>query len=418
MRLRCAQDPRPGATPGPLSAPSARRRRAATGAKAPLLRALALALALAPTGAAAAGLLQACAADFRSLCDGTALGGGWALDCLAAQADALSPACRAALGPAQPPPAASPAAASGCPGLALPEGPDSGADGPYPMTRRSLPDPAGGRDPVQIFAPEGAPGPRPVIFFAHGYGPNHWQGYEPLLRHLVSRGAFVVFAPFAMFGQTNDQRYDSLWQGFRAAAQAEPRMDLSRVAFLGHSFGGGAAPWLAYQGLVKQGWGKNGALLMLLAPWYAHRVTDAELAALPANLVIAAEVYDDDRVNDHRIAIELYRHLPAGAGKYFFLAHSGRSPGCRLDADHATPGRNPSLPLKRLVLFRPLDALLALAFDGSAAARADLARMGSLRLAAYTPLTLEATPTPQAPQSQFRYRWNSPKNPRRAEASW
>jgi hypothetical protein len=89
-------------------------------------------------------------------------------------------------------------------------------------------------------------------------------------------------------------------------------MDLTRVAFVGHSFDGGATPAMARHGIVEQGWGSRGALVLELAPWYAYQATDAQLAALPASVVQAQEVYEQDDKNDWRLAIDLYEHAHAG----------------------------------------------------------------------------------------------------------
>ena len=312
------------------------------------------------------------------------------------------------------------AAQTACDGSTLPNGPNWGADGPYQATITAYADPASTGQQVQVFTPTGAPGKRPVIFFAHGYGPGIWQAYGDLISHLVSIGYAVVYGPYQQTGVTTPQRYDELWGGFLAAAQQSSSLDLTRVGFLGHSFGGGATPYLAYQGLVQQGWGSEGAFMMLLAPWYSYETPDSLLQALPASLIRGEQIYDQDSTNDHRMAIDIFQHLQTGAGKYFLLGHSGSLNGCTMTADHSTPGQNDSLLLKRLVVFRPLDAMASLAFDHSAAAQRALLQMSAPGggPVGYLPLSLLPAPQPDQPQSYYQNPWDSPANPREGEESW
>jgi pimeloyl-ACP methyl ester carboxylesterase len=292
-------------------------------------------------------------------------------------------------------------------GLAITSG--YGANGPYDLDARPLTNPGDSADAMEVFLPKGAVGPRPVIFFAHGFGPGQWSTYGDFIRHMVSRGDIVVFSSYPMLGVTIDQRYDSLWRGFEAAVAAfGDQMDLSRVAFIGHSFGGGAVPALAYKGLVEKGWGAKGSFLIELAPWYTYQTTSARMAALPTGAAQLVEVYADDVINDHRMAIDLYRSSPATT-RYYILVQS--DPGCGLVADHATPGRNPSLIQKQYAVFRPFDALADLVFNDKAAARGELASLGRAATG-YQPLVVMTQPTPDQPESHYREAWTSKRDPR------
>jgi pimeloyl-ACP methyl ester carboxylesterase len=284
-----------------------------------------------------------------------------------------------------------------------------GAEGPYGVESEQLANPGDAADPMTVYFPKGVKGPSPVVFFAHGFGPGLATTYADLIRHMVSRGYVVVFSTYPMRGVTIDQRYDSLWQGFAAAAaQLGPRLDLGRVAFVGHSFGAGAVPAMAYKGLVEEGWGKKGAFLMELAPWYAYQATAAKIAALPANAAQFVEVYDKDTVNDHRMAIDLYDASRA-TDRYYVLVQS--SEACNFTADHATPGRNASALQRQYAVSRPFDALADWAFHGAAAGRAALERMGEAG-SGYQPLHRAQAPQPDHPESFYRFPWSDRRNPR------
>jgi hypothetical protein len=288
-----------------------------------------------------------------------------------------------------------------------------GVDGPYAMDSQSIKNPGFSRKPVQIFFPVNAGGKRPVIFFSHGFGPGKWDTYADLIKHMVSRGYIVVFSSYAEAFTSIDGRYSSLWQGFQAAADRySDRMDLTRVGFVGHSFGGGATPAMAYHGIVQNDWGKNGAFLMELAPWYSYDISNTQLAQFPATVLQVTEVYDRDDTNDHRMAIDIYSnsHMP---DRYYFLVHSLSIHGCQLIADHATPGRNPSQRQKQYAVFRPFDALADAAFNDSKSARTTLSAMGrNVTTNVYQPLSLETSPVPVEPSGYYRYKWDSDNNPR------
>jgi acetyl esterase/lipase len=285
-----------------------------------------------------------------------------------------------------------------------------GADGPYTPDMESVDNPAF-RKPVQVFFPSGAVGKRPVIFFSHGYGPGDWDSYKDLITHMVSVGDVVVFSGYPMIRATDDERYDDLWQGFKAAVDKYgERMDLGRVGFVGHSFGGGATAAMAYKGLVQQGWGRQGAFLMELAPWYAFQITDAQMQQYPAGTLQLVEVYDKDDTNDHRMGIDIYKNTKL-AGNYFVMVHSDTVAGCGLTADHSTPGQNPSLRQKQYAVFRPFDVLADAAFNASAAARQALANLGAAG-SGYQPLSVVAAPTPDQPESYYKYPWSDNTNPR------
>lgn len=290
-----------------------------------------------------------------------------------------------------------------------------GANGPYQMSSSTLPNPGLRRKPVQVFFPQGANGRLPVIFFSHGFGPGKWQSYADLIRHMVSRGYIVVFSSYAEAFTSIDGRYNSLWQGFQAAADKyADRMDLTRVGFVGHSFGGGATPAMAYRGFVQHGWGRQGAFMMELAPWYMYQMSDQQLEQFPSDVFQVTEVYEQDDTNDHRIAVDIYTHTHM-TDRYFLLAHSANINGCPVTADHTTPGRNTSLRQKQYAVFRPFDALADAAFNASAAARAALLDMTQPDInGAYQPLSLELQPAPLHAESYYRFPWSGKDNPRRS----
>jgi hypothetical protein len=274
-------------------------------------------------------------------------------------------------------------------GAASPIASGFGSDGPYagqPFTTFTIANPvavAVAIDPVRIYVANQAAGRRPLLAIAHGYGGDlvlpagqgHLPlGYPDLVRFALGKGWSVVFVPYPnTTAISHHDRYEVLWQGLQAAVNdpaAGARIDTGRIAIFGHSFGGGAVSWLAWQATAVSGWGGEGACAMICAPWFAFRMTPERFAALPPSLAVLTQVYDQDTTNDHAMAIEIYRALPqAPERRDYVLVSDGVGP----PADHAVPtsgGPNGELDaMDWYAVYRPLEALCELAWYGSEAGR-------------------------------------------------
>lgn len=193
--------------------------------------------------------------------------------------------------------------------------------------------------PVQIFVPKGGASTHPVIFFSHPYGGNDYRRMLGLIEAMVSHDDIVVFTPYATLQTSVCGRYDTLWGGFQTAIDvlgAHVGADTTRVGFFGHSFGGGATPWIAHQAIKVRGWGSAGSFLFASAPWYVYRMAAADWNDFPAGSRLTAMVYADDPVNDHRMAIdEVWGPFPRSKG-YVRLVSANHG-ACKLVADHGSP---------------------------------------------------------------------------------
>ena len=250
-----------------------------------------------------------------------------------------------------------------------------GAPGPHAVARTSFDTPGWPGQRVSVFLPRGAKGPRPVVALVHANGVDDPVHYRALVAHVVSRGHAVVFPTYMLDGDDLPKRYDAIEAGLLEALRRHPdRLDTSRIGFVGHSFGAGALPWLAHRALVERGLGERGAFLFAMAPWYALRVTPEDLGALPGHLAVLILVFEDDRVTDHRIAIELFHAIGVPEDRKDYLAvRSDREGGCALAARHTVPqstglaARDDALDAH--AVFRLFDALAAFAFEGDEAGR-------------------------------------------------
>lgn len=266
----------------------------------------------------------------------------------------------------------------------------------------------GSDDPVEIFFPKssGQDEKFPTIFFSHGYGPNMSVGYADMITSLVSQGYIVVFGVYPMNGRM-ESRYNILWSGFeKAAAVYQDSMDLGRVGFIGHSFGGGANPYMAYQGFVKRHWGRQGGFMMELAPWYSYFMSDKEMQLFPSHIIHVAQVYADDEMNDHAMAIDLFGHISTDQNFYIRVDGQKLSNGCYAEAGHFVPGTRPNLTLQKFGFLNPLSAIAAASFGGSVLNMESVVKQSNN--------FLENVVRPSASRSSdfYRFKWSSEANPR------
>lgn len=282
-----------------------------------------------------------------------------------------------------------------------------GADGGYAIEKTTFRHPTYRQD-VVVYFPKGIKSKVPVVFFTHGYGPNIEAAYDRMIKHVVSRGSILVFGVYPMRGKMED-RYDITWRGFeRAAKLYANRMDLTRVAFIGHSFGGGANPTMAYKGIVQKGWGTQGAFIMSLAPWYTYYLENEQMAKFPKHVLHAVQVYDLDVMNDHRMAIDIHAAMRTNVNLYLSVA-SLTVEGCKLTAEHFVPGDRGQAAVKYFGLFRPMDILADAAFNGNMAA---LAKITSSPRPDYAPVSLMQNPVPAQPEDFYTFSWSGRMNPR------
>lgn len=249
-----------------------------------------------------------------------------------------------------------------------------GANGTFTVMDERFASPLFPTENVHVFRPAERSSVAPVIFFAPGFGATDPANYRPLINHIVSRGYALVFSPFQVIagdGSVYEKRYDTIFAGYEEAVRRYGNfLDLSRVGFIGHSYGGGASFAMVQRGAVGKGWGNRGVFVFTLAPWYVYEITTRQLLSFPAHAKLLVQVYDNDTVNDHRIAKEVFERvgLPASE-KDFVLLRSDQQQGLELDASHGTPSGQTPNALDYYGIWRLFDALADYAFNGTAAGK-------------------------------------------------
>ncbi len=253
-----------------------------------------------------------------------------------------------------------------------------GAHGPYQICRDSIPAPTVKGASVYLFKPCKSDTVWPTVFFFHGIGASDPSNYRELCEHLASRGLAVLYPPFSkMIAMAKpEMAYGQLRAGFNAGVEHwREQLDSTRVGFVGHSYGGGAVPALSLEWIKQRLWGKKGAFLYIMAPWYTYEISPLQLEAYPKSVTMIVEVFENDYVNDHRMAKDIFDHIPvSNSRKNYIILRSDSSHTPPLYAGHSTPsgaaGGESTDNLDFYGIWRLTDALVDVTFNGNPAARA------------------------------------------------
>ena len=247
-----------------------------------------------------------------------------------------------------------------------------GADGPHTAAVEDFDNPYYPGQNIKIYHPADITTKVPTIFYSHAYG-----GYIPLhviglFTFIAKKGYAIVFVPYQTAGVSVENRYENLLAGFRKAARDYPDIiDTTRVGFMGHSFGGGASFATAYRCFTDNGWGQNGRFIHSSAPWYSYNISQLEMQSFPIDTKLIVEVYDDDVVNDHRMAADVFTaiNIPV-AEKDFIKVKTDTVNGYVYTTGHDLPTTYAGFDaMDYYAYFRLADALCDYTFTGNLAAK-------------------------------------------------
>ena len=74
------------------------------------------------------------------------------------------------------------------------------------------------------------------------------------------------------------------------------------------------------------------------APWYLFNISQAELTNFPPDVKLVVEIYNDDPVNDHRMAADAFLNIGiSNAEKDFIKVYGDSSSGYAYTAEHDLP---------------------------------------------------------------------------------
>jgi hypothetical protein len=323
---------------------------------------------------------------------------------------------------------------AGQPATSLPTTPiDSGfgSKGIWEMESDSVLHPSWNGHHVFFFHPAAMKTPAPAVFFCHGIGADNPMLYAQLIRHIVSWGYAVLYSPYDKQSAMGSpvHAYAVMRAGFETGFKKwGGHLDTSRIGFVGHSFGAAAVPAIAWTMLTEHKWGKSGAFMFVMAPWYSFQITQNQLDHFPRGVKLIVETFDDDRVNDPRMAIDLFKTIgiPPGEKEFVRLDSDTTAGGLVLAADHEVPegtyayGWNVNA-LDYYGVYRLVNALAVYAFTNDTSAKsvalghggASQRFMGKWRNGHLVrELYAGAGPAIRYPQAMYINFWNHAANPR------
>lgn len=285
---------------------------------------------------------------------------------------------------------------------------------------------------VYVFHPRNALTPRPAIFFFHGYVGKDPDKFRSLIRQMVGKGYIVIYPTYSFFPRPDNTKnilakYDEINAGIKQAVQRYKKdIDTTRIGFFGQSFGASAIPSVAYRLITEKHWGTTGAFMFLSAPWYVYGLPQQNLHQFPAHVNLIIQVYNDDIVNDHEIAVDLFNSIgiPQIRKKYYTV-YSDSSNGYVMHANHFTAYGVGNVNGEQNLLdyygiYKLFDALATYSFTGCKSGREmslDIGTTQQLYMGTWSngrsvvPMAVTDNPRAYNPESQYMYTFNNPLNP-------
>lgn len=245
-----------------------------------------------------------------------------------------------------------------------------GSDGTFTVDTIQFSNPAYPNQKSIIFYPQGISSPVPTIFFCHGGGADSALYYLGFFKFIAQKGYASVFVPYNNSIAIND-RYDLMKTGFSYASRNYSLIDTTKVGFVGHSFGGGMSIAVSHHFFSNYNWGSNGRFLMPIAQFYSFQLSQSDLQNYPSDTKMLSIIYDDDDVNDHRMAIDIFNNIniPNTEKDIVYIKSSDVGTYSYLADHNAIATHNYFDALDYYAVYRPLDALMDYVFNGNTVAK-------------------------------------------------
>jgi len=245
-----------------------------------------------------------------------------------------------------------------------------GTFGTHEVATKTIPNQAFPNLQTMLYYPKDLTQNRPTLFFYAGAGVSNANTYKALFYFIASKGYNIIFITYADY---NLRPLPSVSRD--ALEEFSNHIDKTRVGFLGHSMGAGAAFWLINQ---LSELGSNARILFPLASGYSafnvqyNMIPSDKIIALPANTKMIQQVYAKDYSTDVRIGIDLFlNNSLTNDDKDFMFIYGDENH----IADHmsmASQGDYDYNAFMQRTIFRPLDALMDEAFNQNIQARMQL----------------------------------------------
>lgn len=291
------------------------------------------------------------------------------------------------------------------------------ADGTYTVATQAFANPNFSGHDIVIYYPSGITSSVPTLFYSHAFGGNDPSNISGFLDFVAKKGYAVVFVPYQTLGSV-EVKYTNLLEGFTKAAEDYPNIiDTTKVGFIGHSFGGGATFANAYHCFTTLNWGQSGRFIFAMAQWYSYNISQTELQSFPSDVKLLTITYEDDIINDHRMANDIFNTINISTTEKDYLrVKSDIIDGYSYSADHAVPNNSAFNALDYYAYYRLLDAMCDYTFNGSMVAKDVALGNGSTNQVTMPGglqnLTHSDAPTFANDQSTYQFPCNDASNPR------
>jgi hypothetical protein len=304
--------------------------------------------------------------------------------------------------------------------------PGFGIDGSYTMVADTF-ESAEWKKTFYFFRPD-CDSAFPLLLLCPGFNADGPREYEELIRHWVSRGNSVLYVPARRATLTRNKlvKYDLGMSGICEAVHGWKQADTTRVGIIGHGYGGGATPALMRLLRLRK-WGEQGAFMYIMSPWYLYAIEKRAMAAFPPGVNLVVQTFENDRLNDPRIAADIYSIIGIPpAKKLLFRTGDFITDTSRYKADFTAPfGDHAFLdswnPLDVYAIARVIDAAALFSFTSDRPVRRT-----SFNHAIRGVLTIDTSavhvkkpflkvidnPRKDLPRGIWVNQWNSPRNPR------
>ena len=198
-----------------------------------------------------------------------------------------------------------------------------------------------------IFEPDTYRAPLPVIAFFHGWGAMDPKGYGLWLRHMVRRGAIVIYPRFqgSLFTPANEMTpnsIDTLKHAFNELKLRNPLAATDSFVVVGHSIGAIIAANIA--ALAAENGLPSPKAVFAVQPgktWGGRRaaIELEDMRKIKSGTLLIAMVGDKDRVVHDKDAYRIYNETASIApqDKYFITMRSDARGKPELIASHFSP---------------------------------------------------------------------------------
>jgi hypothetical protein len=243
-----------------------------------------------------------------------------------------------------------------------------GAQGPFHVVQRIIPNSGRGKGKLYIFLPQGGTGPYPLIYFTPDRSTSSTK-YRELLFLMASQGYIIVASTSNNKALSNNRHpFNSLQEEFEMCnLMLTGLIDTSRIGFIAHSSGTLPLLYVADTYLNNRQWGANGSFIFLMAPDFRRSAGRIDLQCIRSNVWTGIQVFEEHTARERRVAYELFNGLSLpDSQKIIMLVNSFGAGYHKVEADRNSPRCEERDDETNCVddygIFRPLCTIAAHAF--------------------------------------------------------